>query len=65
MAASVKKPWIVPIPDATKLHRLERNLGAADVELTPEDVRETERASSNFKVEGVRYPDWHTPLSRR
>jgi aryl-alcohol dehydrogenase-like predicted oxidoreductase len=52
-----KKPWIVPIPGTTKLHRLEENLGAADVELTPEDLREIERASSNIKVEGARYPE--------
>jgi aryl-alcohol dehydrogenase-like predicted oxidoreductase len=41
-----KKPWIVPIPGTTKLHRLEENLGAADVELTPEDLRDIESASS-------------------
>src|SRR5260221_889647 len=52
-----KKPWIVPIPGTTKLHRLEENLGAADVELTPEDLREIERVSSNIKVEGARYPE--------
>jgi aryl-alcohol dehydrogenase-like predicted oxidoreductase len=43
-----KKPWIVPIPGTTKLHRLEENLGAADVELTLEDLREIERASSDL-----------------
>jgi aryl-alcohol dehydrogenase-like predicted oxidoreductase len=53
-----KKPWIVPIPGTTKLHRLEENLGAADVELTPEDLRDIESASSNIKVEGARYPQW-------
>jgi aryl-alcohol dehydrogenase-like predicted oxidoreductase len=52
-----KKPSIVPIPGTTKLHRLEENLGAADVELAPEDLREIERASSNIKVEGARYPE--------
>jgi aryl-alcohol dehydrogenase-like predicted oxidoreductase len=52
-----KKPWIVPIPGTTKLHRLEENLGAADVELTPEDLRAIEGASSNIKVEGARYPE--------
>jgi len=52
-----KKSWIVPIPGTTKLHRLEENLGAADVELTPEDLREIERASSKIKVEGARYPE--------
>jgi aryl-alcohol dehydrogenase-like predicted oxidoreductase len=60
-----KKPWIVPIPGTTKLHRLEENLGAADVELTPEDLREIERASSNIKVEGARYPEWLTQMSGR
>src|SRR5258707_4302875 len=53
-----KKPWIVPIPATTKLHRLEENLGAANVELTPEDLRAIESASSNIKVEGARYPQW-------
>jgi aryl-alcohol dehydrogenase-like predicted oxidoreductase len=58
-----KKPWIVPIPGTTKLHRLEENLGAADVELTPEDVRAIESASSNIKVEGARYPEFHEQLT--
>ena len=53
-----KKPWIVPIPGTTKLHRLEENLGAANVDLTPEDLRDIESASSNIKVEGARYPQW-------
>jgi aryl-alcohol dehydrogenase-like predicted oxidoreductase len=48
-----KKPWIVPIPGTTKLHRLEENLGAADVELTPEDLSDIESASSNIWVEGA------------
>ena len=52
-----KKPWIVPIPGTTKLHRLEENLGATDVELTPEDLRVIESASSNINVEGARYPE--------
>jgi len=52
-----KKPWIVPIPGTTKLHRLEENLGAVEVELTPEDLRAIEGASSNIKVEGARYPE--------
>jgi aryl-alcohol dehydrogenase-like predicted oxidoreductase len=60
-----KKPWIVPIPGTTKLHRFEENLGATDVELTPEDLREIERASSSIKVEGARYPEWLEPLSGR
>ena len=53
-----KKPWIVPIPGTTKLHRLEENLGAANVDLTPEDLRAIESASSDIKVEGARYPQW-------
>jgi aryl-alcohol dehydrogenase-like predicted oxidoreductase len=52
-----QKPWIVPIPGTTKLHRLEENLGAADVELTPGDLLEIQRASSGVKVEGARYPE--------
>jgi aryl-alcohol dehydrogenase-like predicted oxidoreductase len=60
-----KKPWIVPIPGTTKLHRLEENLGAADVELTPEDLRAIESASSNIKVEGARYPEFHEQLTGR
>jgi diketogulonate reductase-like aldo/keto reductase len=60
-----KKPWIVPIPGTTKLYRLEENLGAADVELTPEDLRDIETASSNIRVEGARYPEWLQPLSGR
>jgi aryl-alcohol dehydrogenase-like predicted oxidoreductase len=60
-----KKPWIVPIPGTTKLHRLEENLGAANIELTPEDVRAIEGASSNIKVEGARYPQWLVSMSGR
>jgi aryl-alcohol dehydrogenase-like predicted oxidoreductase len=52
-----KKPWIVPIPGTTKLHRLEENLGAANVGLSPEHLREIENASSNIKVQGARYPE--------
>jgi aryl-alcohol dehydrogenase-like predicted oxidoreductase len=43
-----QKPWIVPIPGATKLHRLEENLGAVKVELTPEDLREIDEAASEI-----------------
>jgi aryl-alcohol dehydrogenase-like predicted oxidoreductase len=53
-----KKPWIVPIPGTTKQQRLEENLGAANVDLTAEDLRAIESASSNIKVEGARYPQW-------
>jgi aryl-alcohol dehydrogenase-like predicted oxidoreductase len=52
-----QRPWIVPIPGTTKLHRLEENLGAASVELTPDDLREIDSASSKIKVEGARYPE--------
>ena len=51
-----QKPWIVPIPGTTKLHRLEENLGAADVELTADDLAEIERAAAAIQVEGERYP---------
>jgi aryl-alcohol dehydrogenase-like predicted oxidoreductase len=52
-----KKPWIVPIPGTTKLHRLEENLGAADVELTADDLRDIESAAAKITVQGNRYPD--------
>ena len=60
-----RKPWIVPIPGTTKLHRLEENLGAADVELTPEDLRAIESASSNIKTQGARYSEFHQQLTGR
>ena len=52
-----QKPWIVPIPGTTKLHRLEENIGAAAVELTPEDLRQLETAASTVSVQGARYPE--------
>src|SRR2546429_751454 len=52
-----QKPWIVPIPGTTKLHRLEENIGAAAVELTPEDLRQLETAASKIAVQGARYPE--------
>ncbi len=52
-----QKPWIVPIPGTTKLHRLDENIGAITVELTPGDLREIENAASKIKVEGARYPE--------
>ena len=52
-----QKPWIVPIPGTTKLHRLEENIGAASIELTSDDLREIEDAASNIKVQGARYPE--------
>jgi aryl-alcohol dehydrogenase-like predicted oxidoreductase len=51
-----RKPWIVPIPGTTKLHRLEENLGAADIELAPDDLSEIESAVSLISVQGERYP---------
>jgi aryl-alcohol dehydrogenase-like predicted oxidoreductase len=52
-----QKPWIVPIPGTTKLHRLEENLGAVAVELTPDDLREIDAAASRVAVQGARYPE--------
>ena len=52
-----QKPWIVPIPGTTKLHRLEENLGAAGVALTREDLDEIERAATEISVQGARYPE--------
>jgi aryl-alcohol dehydrogenase-like predicted oxidoreductase len=52
-----QKPWIVPIPGTTKLHRLEENIGATAVELTTSDLREIESAAAEIKVEGARYPE--------
>jgi aryl-alcohol dehydrogenase-like predicted oxidoreductase len=54
-----RKPWIVPIPGTTKLHRLEENLAAAVVELTPDDLREIESAVSANPVQGARYSELH------
>ena len=52
-----QKPWIVPIPGTTKLHRLEENIGAAGVDLMPDDLRDIERAVSKVPVQGARYPE--------
>jgi aryl-alcohol dehydrogenase-like predicted oxidoreductase len=52
-----QKPWIVPIPGTTKLHRLDENIGAAAVELTPDDLRDIESAASKITVQGARYPE--------
>ena len=60
-----QKPWIVPIPGTTKLHRLEENLGAAAVELTPNDLREIEEAASKITVQGARLPKEVLALSNR
>jgi aryl-alcohol dehydrogenase-like predicted oxidoreductase len=60
-----QKPWIVPIPGTTKLHRLEENLRAASVDLTPDDLRDINSASSKIKVEGARYPERLEQLTGR
>jgi aryl-alcohol dehydrogenase-like predicted oxidoreductase len=52
-----QKPWIVPIPGTTKLHRLEENIGAAEIELTAEDLSQIASALSTIKVQGARYPE--------
>jgi aryl-alcohol dehydrogenase-like predicted oxidoreductase len=52
-----QKPWIVPIPGTTKLHRLDENLGAEGVVLSPEDLREIDEASAKVTVQGARYPE--------
>ena len=52
-----QKPWIVPIPGTTKLHRLDENLGAADVDLAADDLREIDEASSQITVQGARYSE--------
>jgi aryl-alcohol dehydrogenase-like predicted oxidoreductase len=52
-----RKPWIVPIPGTTKLHRLDENIGAVAVELTPDDLREIDSAASKITVQGSRYPE--------
>jgi len=52
-----QKPWIVPIPGTTRLDRLEENIGAVAVKLTPEDLQEIERATSRIPVQGARYPE--------
>ena len=52
-----QKPWIVPIPGTTKLHRLEENIGAVNVTLSPDDLRELETAASKITLQGARYPE--------
>lgn len=52
-----QKPWIVPIPGTTKLHRLEENLGSINIEFTADELRAIDKASSEIKVEGARYPE--------
>ena len=58
-----RKPWIVPIPGTTKLHRLEENRGAVSIELSPDDLQAIDDASSNIKIEGARYPEYHERLT--
>jgi aryl-alcohol dehydrogenase-like predicted oxidoreductase len=52
-----QKPWIIPIPGTTKLKRLEENIGAVEIELTGDDLREIESAASQIEVQGARYPE--------
>jgi aryl-alcohol dehydrogenase-like predicted oxidoreductase len=60
-----QKPWIVPIPGTTKLHRLKENIGAVAVELTPDDLREIESAAAKITVQGARYPEHLERLTGR
>jgi aryl-alcohol dehydrogenase-like predicted oxidoreductase len=52
-----QKPWIVPIPGTTKLHRLEENLGAVNITLTPQELQQIEESASQITVVGERYPE--------
>jgi len=52
-----QKPWIVPIPGTTKLHRLDENIGAVAVNLTPDELRDIDRAVTKITVQGARYPE--------
>jgi aryl-alcohol dehydrogenase-like predicted oxidoreductase len=60
-----RKPWIVPIPGTTKLHRLEENIGAAEIELAADEAREIDRAASKIDVQGARYPEHVEQMSYR
>jgi len=60
-----QKPWIVPIPGTTKLHRLDENIGAVTLELTSDDLREIDSAAAQIKVEGARYPEKLEQLTGR
>lgn len=60
-----QKPWIVPIPGTTKLNRLDENIGAVSVELTPDDLREIETAAAKIKIEGARYTEKLEALTGR
>jgi len=60
-----QKPWIVPIPGTTKLHRLEENIAAASIELSPDDLRHIEDVALRITVEGDRYPQAEADLTQR
>ena len=60
-----QKPWIVPIPGTTKLNRLDENIGAASVDISPDDLRELENVTSRIKVQGARYSEQHQKLVGR
>ena len=60
-----QKPWIVPIPGTTKLHRLEENLGAASVVLTADDLDEIQAAASRIQIQGARLPEAVLKFSNR
>ena len=60
-----QKPWIVPIPGTTKLNRLEENIGAVSVELTPQELSDLEAATSKIKIQGARYPDAFEKMTGR
>jgi aryl-alcohol dehydrogenase-like predicted oxidoreductase len=52
-----QKPWIIPIPGTTRLERLEENIGAVNIELTPDDLREIDAAAAKITIQGARYPE--------
>jgi aryl-alcohol dehydrogenase-like predicted oxidoreductase len=60
-----RKPWIVPIPGTTRLERLEENLDAVNIQLTPDDLSAIDNASAHIKIEGARYPQLHEQLTGR
>ena len=60
-----QKPWIVPIPGTTKMHRMQENNRAADLQLSSDDLREIEDAASKITVQGARYPEQMAALTGR
>jgi len=58
-----QKPWIVPIPGTTKLHRLEENLGAVDLQLSADDLRDIDTAVSKIEIQGLRLPEFVLKMS--